>query len=112
MNLRELISEVKDYTLEAVPVPEWKTTVYLREITVAERVKLFAVLEGKSLTDTPLCAHVLLYALCDQDGKRVFTDDDYDVLASKNAKVIKRLGTRAAEMNGMLSDAVEDAKKN
>lgn len=112
MNLKELISGVKDYHLEAVAVPEWNTTVHLREVTVADRGKLFKLVDGKQMPDTELYAHVLLYCICDENGKRAFGDEDYDLLASKNAKVIRRLGTQAIELNLMTPDAVDDAKKN
>ena len=44
MNLRELIGGVKDYQVEAIGVPEWNTTVHLREITVADRPEVHGCL--------------------------------------------------------------------
>lgn len=111
MSLRDQISSVKDYKLEPVKVPEWDTTVYLREITVAERSKLLAKFETPR-TESDAYAHILLHSLCDENGTRVFSDDEFDTLASKNAKVIDRLSKQALKLNAINAEAVEDAKKN
>lgn len=111
MNLRELISGVKDYRLEAVEVPEWNTTVHLREITVSERDKLLGKFETP-MRETAAYAHILLHSLCDENGNRVFGDDEYETLASKNAKVIDRLAKQALKLNAINAEAVDDAKKN
>lgn len=111
MSLREQIASVKDYELEQVFVPEWNTDIYLRSITVGERVKLYTLLDDKT-TESRLSIWLVMFCLTEADGKRVFTEDDYDLIASKNAKVIDRLGKRAAELNMMMATAVEDSKKN
>lgn len=110
MNLRDTILASKG-ELHPVEVPEWGCTVFVREISVEERSRLFAKLEEKD-HEARLSVWVCLFTLADAEGNRLFTEDDYDALASKPAKVIDRLGRIAADRNLMQASAVEDAKKN
>lgn len=110
MSLREYIESAQDLNITAVVVPEWKTTAYLRELTVGERQKLFDLVDVNPAGR--LGVYVLLYTLCEKGGERVFGDEDYAVLASKNAKVVDRLGRLAMEHNAMLGGSVDTAKKN
>lgn len=111
MNLKEQIKNAQDCKVEKVHVPEWDATIHLKQISLGERVSLWTKLEEKG-HEARLTAHILLVCICDEHGKRVFTDDDYDILAAKNAKVVDRLGKQAGELNSMVSAAVDDAKKN
>lgn len=108
-NLRDLIQQARDVEVVPVDVPEWGCRVYLRQLSVRDRLALMQLVTDDNAGK--LSVYCLLYTLCDEAGTLVFGSDDYDTLAAKNAKVVDRLGRRAAEINHMTGDAVEAAKE-
>ena len=48
----------------------------------------------------------------DDNGKPLFTQDDIESLAEKNADIIDRLHSKCQEICGMAADSVEVAEKN
>jgi len=106
--LKQLIAAARDVEVTPVEVPEWGTVVHLKQLNVSERISLMdKVTESNT---GKLSVFTLLFTLCDQDGVLVFGADDYELLAAKNARVIDRLGHRAAELNRMVGDAIGEAK--
>jgi len=55
-------------------------------------------------------AKYLVRCLCDADGVRLFTDDEYLLLGQKPPKVINALHKKAQEVNGII--AGKPAEKN
>lgn len=110
MDLREIITQARDVEVVPVQVPEWGCTVHIRQLSVRDRIQLMQKVNDDEAGK--LSVYALLFTLCDEAGTLVFTPQDYDLLASKNARVIDRLGKQAAEINHMVGDAVDDAKKN
>lgn len=110
MNLKESIANANDGNLRAVEVPEWSTTVHIKELAVKDRLALMQQIDKAH--DGTFGVFVLLHTLADENGKLVFSEEDYDLLASRNAKVVDRLAKVAYEVNGMQAGALDDAKKN
>jgi hypothetical protein len=110
MNLKELILKSSDSKLEAVEVPEWSATVYLKPLTVETRAELFKKIDGAEKATVP--TWLVLYTLCNESGELVFSPEDYGLLAGKSAVVIDRLMKKACDMNGIGPDAIDEAKKN
>jgi hypothetical protein len=99
--------DIDDIELKSVDVPEWKTIVYVRTLTRAERHRMF-----KDNQDVDELLLLVLYACREADGSRAFKKEDLQRLSEKSGKVIERIGRAALDLNGIGSGAVDEAKKN
>lgn len=104
---REAILDLNDLKTCAVEVPEWQTTVYVRTLSVADVAAVRAHKDEVAATVALVCA-----ACCDEEGKRLFQDQDTDRLRNKSWSVIERIAMKAMLHNALTPDAVEEAKKN
>ena len=119
MSLRDSILGATDRKLKPVDVPEWGATVYLRELSAAQvaafKAKSIAAVDLKTneikdaATLTELEVSVCLWGICDEDGRRVFTDNDVKLLGEKSPIVISRLADEIIKMSGV-GRTVADAK--
>ncbi len=116
---REQILAAVDLKIEAVEVPEWDSTVYVRNLTGRARDKFEASryrLKDKSkeveVIHDNTRAQLLALTLCDEDGKLLFTDADVAALGEKNAAVLDRLFDVARRLSGMRPEDTEDRRKN
>jgi len=93
-------------------VPEWGCTVRLKAMTGEERDSFeSSILRDRSdpssgVDPRNFHAKFLVRILCDADGKRLFSDDDVELLSGKSASVLDRLYDVGASLAGLLpSDA-------
>lgn len=112
MSLRDRILNAKDRRVEAVFVPEWNVTVYLTEMTVGERSKMWEYVDTIKSSDPMLAPVMLMFTMCDENGERIFGNDDYQRVLNRCSNVVDRLGKRASDINNTVASAVDDAKKN
>lgn len=115
MSLKDTILAAQDMKREAVEVPEWACTVYVRCMSASERDSFeSAVYDAKSkgVTGENIRAKLLVRCLCDDNGARLFTDTDVASLGSKSAAVVDRLFDIAQRLNGIGAKDVEDLEKN
>lgn len=112
--LKDKIFKAQDTKLEAVEVPEWNCTLYVKTLSGAERSKLRQISDTltKSGRESEADTHLLILSACDEQGNKAFNDSDFAALNEKNASVITRVAMAAIRVNGLGADAVEDAKKN
>lgn len=68
-----------------------------RAEAAAKRLKLSAV------------ALYLAYAICDEDGKRIFADDQAGEIWSKPMRMLKPLMEGMREMNGVSADEIAES---
>lgn len=82
----------------AIDMSAWGGTVYLRPLTLAALRQATTAAEAVGLDDaTPM----LLARCCEQeDGSRLFEDDDALAIAEMSLKVIKPLVAAVNEING------------
>src|SRR4051812_3473909 len=101
MSLKDLIIGAADRPTELVPVPEWGTDVYVRVMSGEERDawERGAFDDGKG--SGGVRAKLLVRALCDEAGQRVFADDDAPALSQKSGVVLSRLYDAASRVNGI-----------
>ncbi|HWE95756.1 MAG TPA: hypothetical protein VG269_17460 [Tepidisphaeraceae bacterium] len=117
MNLRDIINNAVDCQREAVPVPEWDCTVYIRSVTAAEidswQCETYAV-NGSNVevNRKNIRARLLARCLVDEAGQRAFTDEQAEELGTKNNRVIERLYKIAEKLNAVTAKDVEDLAKN
>ncbi|MGH0031740.1 MAG: phage tail assembly chaperone [Myxococcota bacterium] len=118
----DAIKRAPDINFRDVPVPEWGGTVRIRSLTASDRAKFDAKLLtvrqqmriGQSVDDQELSiehhahqARVLLVtlSLCDENGSRIFTDEQTEIVGAKGSAAIARIYEAASELNGMSAKA-------
>jgi len=113
MDLKNHILSVADSPLEKIAVPEWDCAFYLRNMTGTERDswELASFRDGK-ISPEHFRAKLLVRCIADEQGKRVFTDEDAAALSGKSSQVLLRLYDVAARLNGIGVKAVDDLAKN
>ena len=82
-----VIDRVKNHfeTLKTITieVPEWKTTIYAKPLTLNEKRKLYRNLGSKGDDISLMMVEDIILKAEDKDGKKLFTSDDRDRLLNK-----------------------------
>jgi hypothetical protein len=115
MSLRDTILSAQDLKLVPVEVPEWKCTIYLKDMSGVERLTYEQSVYDKSGQVSNLDSFytkLLVKCIVDENYKRVFSDEEIPELSVKSARVLHRLWEQAMQINKLGDDNVEDAKKN
>lgn len=95
-----------DTKLNTVNVPEWGGEVCLKTLTGSERDSFEESYSGEKMKN--FRCRFLVLTLCDENGERLFADDEADVVGKKSSLVISRLFEKAWQLNAF-SDAAVDA---
>lgn len=110
---RQAILDAQDLKTVDVDVPEWGDTIRLRMLSAAER---FAVNEAGTVDGKFDAARyqtaVIAATAVNEDGTRLFEDQDAYALAAKSSGAIERIFAAAAKLNGMGPKSTDDAEKN
>jgi hypothetical protein len=118
---REQILAVKDLPLRQVTVEAWgpDATIWLRTMSAGERDRFFLLSRKSpdSLEPDPenFRARLLVYCICDDQGRRLFADDEIALLGEKCGEAINFLYAEAQALNAFSKpepEQVEDARKN
>ena len=111
MLTKDSILAVQDFTTKTVDVPEWGGSVLLRGLSSRDKDKFETELaETQDLNN--LRARLVVLSLVDENGERMFSDDEADSLGQKNALVIGRLFDEVRELSGMSDEALGIAEGN
>lgn len=104
--------------LEEVEVPEWGGSVYVGEMSAAERDRLeddtYDLDEKgqmRGLSMVGYRARVLALTLRDADGEQLFDYEDWRQIADKAARPVDKVFTVAAEKNGLSEEDIENTVK-
>jgi hypothetical protein len=101
-----------------VPVPEWGGTVRVRMMTGADRdaFELSMIVFNDDGSRKPnwgsYRARLVAFTLVDDQGNRMFAEDEIAHVAGKSAAVISRIFEAAEKLNGLGESAVGKAEKN
>lgn len=115
------ILEADDLPRKLVPVTEWGGEVYVRTLSGTERDAFEASLvkvvgKGKNRTTerdaTNFTAKLAALCICDEQGKRLFTNSQIVELGKKSSAALSRVVAVAMELNGVTDEAVESAEGN
>ncbi|MFI6560401.1 hypothetical protein [Streptomyces sp. NPDC050534] len=109
---RDGILAVDDIQIEKVPVPEWGDEAIIRGLTGDEldafqgSIREFRpTFDGKGmeavLIQEGMRAKLLVKCLIDENGDRLFTDQDASALGAKNGAVLDKLYDVAARLSGL-----------
>ncbi len=119
--LRNKIFAIQDLPTEKVIVPEWDDAViYVRAMSAKERDdwQFSRMVEdgenGKTMSMENLTASMLIKVLCsDKKGKkRIFKDEDAEMLGDMSAAALNRLSEAAKKLNGVSDEDQENMLKN
>ncbi len=113
---RANIDAAEKRTTELVDVPEWGGSVYVQSLNGDERDQFEESLMvttkrgSKTTRDVVLKgARAKLCALCivDEEGQRLYSDDDVAVLGRERAAALDRVFEVAQRLNGMSDEDLE-----
>jgi hypothetical protein len=114
---RDDILAAKDIDTREVDVPEWGGTVLVKALSGKERDAFessLRQLRGKEMVPNLANARAKLVArsVVDEDGARLFGDNEINALGDKCAAALDRLFEVASEMSGLNDDDVEKLSGN
>jgi hypothetical protein len=107
---KEAIMTTVSCKVQELEVPEWGGTVYLRQISGAERDAFEASVMGNKLNN--LRGRFAVLVLSDENGKRMFLDSEANSVGEKNGKALDRVFEAGRKFNGMTDDDVAELEKN
>lgn len=104
---------LNDATKELVPVPEWGCAVWVRGLSGTERDSYEQSLligrgRKRDLNWLNARAKLLVRAIIDEDGNRIFTDSQAAELGTKNSAALDRLFTVARRLSGLAEEDIEE----
>ena len=110
---RESILAVEDIKVEAVDVPEWGGTVLVKGMTGRERDLFESGIVQISGDDSKIDmrdvrAKLCAKSICDESGKRLFSEADVKELSKKSAKALQRVFEVAQRLSGISDDDVKE----
>lgn len=119
---REKILGAQDLKYDEVDVPEWGGKVRIRSLTATERAKFeehtYRVTQrvGAEGVNVEFFAHLVRLRLCvltivDENGNRMFADDEEDVLGQKSATGADRVFQASSKLSGLSAQAGIEAGK-
>lgn len=116
---RESILGAEDLPREKVLTPEWGagTFVYVGTMSGAERDSFEqTILEDKKADGKAKLVNVraklAVRVVQDEQGQRLFTDDDAEALGRKSAKVLDRIFDVGQRLNGIGAKDVKELEGN
>ena len=115
---KEEILNAQDLPREEVKVPEWGGSVFVLTLTGAQRDAFEQSIMEKKGSKTReanlrnIRAKLASMAICDEAGKRMFSDAEAEALGAKSAKALDRIFEAAQRLNGLSNEDVEDLAKN
>ena len=101
--------------VQELDVPELGGTVRIREMNGLERDELEAYFAtvGDTKSFRRYRALVVTLSLVDDEGERIFGDDDVDIVNTQIPwRALDRIKNAVVELNKMSSKAVEETEKN
>lgn len=114
MNLKDKILASFDCKGDAIEVPEWNTKVYIKQLSMGESIEFQSRLGGSDENDTTTTMrNMVAYVakcLCDEEGNRIFGDEDEYLLETRSSAVIQRLFGEAVKANSLNEDNDEIKK--
>jgi len=115
LNKDQILQAIDAKTIE-FDIPEWGGSILLRGMTGKARNDYEHWAAQQTQQKVPdyrgIRERLIISCAVDDNGKPLFTQDDIESLAEKNADIIDRLHSKCQEICGMAADSVEVAEKN
>lgn len=84
---------------------------HFKKLTVSEQGELSQKTNKDNVDNVTASLHMIAYSVCDENGKRLFSDKDIDELGKMNAETLTKLVDTISEINGF-DKTINDIKKN
>ncbi len=112
---RNDLLSLEDSEVIKVYIDDWDRNVYIRTVSGEERDRFTQETQNRQRTSTDLLnfrARFAVMVLCDADGKRLFTDQDVQLLGEKSAAALEQIFDAGLTLNKMGNTAVEEMAGN
>lgn len=110
---REAILGANDLKKELVKVPEWGGEVYISMMTGASRDAWEqSLIASKGANLENIRARLVSFTAVDENGKRIFSNDDAELLGQKSSNALERCAKVAQKINRLSENDLEDLVKN
>ncbi len=114
---RDEILQAQDLPTEDVPVLEWGGVCRVRGLTGAERdafEQSIVETRGKNtrMNLRNIRAKLVALTVVDEDGNRIFSDEDAEALGKKSAAALDRIFAVAQRLSGLRPEDVEELAGN
>lgn len=112
MDIREKILSTDDRNFEVVECPEWGVSVRVYSMSTRDKTRFLKALSATGELPDDYFAQLVYLCACGEDGIRLFTEKDIELLQEKSAIATKRVTDVAIAINGLAGDAAGQAEKN
>lgn len=114
---RDDILKARDIATELVKVPEWGGEVLVSGLSGSERdafEESILVMRQKKVTYDiqNIRAKLCSVGIKDEDGRRIFSDDDIEALGRKSAAALDRVFTAIQRLSALSSEDIDRLQKN
>jgi hypothetical protein len=114
---RDAILKAHDLPTEVVEIPEWNGSVIVRGLTGTERdafEQSIVEQRGKNtrMNLRNIRAKLVALTVVDEEGNRVFSDEDAEALGKKSAAALDRIFAIAQRLSGLRPEDVEELAGN
>ncbi len=108
----DAILAAEDFNYADVDCPEWGGAVRVRSLSGGQRSVITQRVQAKETDELEELLTVM--GVVDEDGNRIFTNKDIDLLKKKSNTPISRIAKKIMEISGIgnVDEAVNEAKKN
>lgn len=105
---REQILQSDDRPVERINVPEWGGEVCVRAMSGADRdaFESALIVNGRQ-TLVNVRARAAALCICDQDGQRLFSEEDVQALGQRSGAALDRIFQVVQRMNHLSAQDVE-----
>ncbi len=110
---RDAILSAVDLKKELVKVPEWGGEVYIGMMTGEARDAWEqSLIGGKGNNLENIRARLVAFTAVDEEGKRIFSNDDANALGQKSSTALERCVKVAQKLNRLTEQELDDLVKN
>lgn len=105
----------KNLPVERVELPELGGEIYVRTLTANERDEYEAQHVAKKEEGNQFenfRGRFAALVVCDEQGNRIFTDEEASLLGEQSAKILDRIFDVGQRLNGMAPEEKEKIKNN
>ena len=106
------IVSAQDKKMIDIDIPEWGGVAKLRVMTGTERDRFESEFVNGNKTVDMVRAKMVAKCLCDEQGNRLFTEQEIPQLGEKSAAVLDRLFAECMRLNRFTKDDVETLAGN
>lgn len=104
------ILALQDLRTKAVRVKAWDRIVRIRELDLDQGMQIFAkAVDNKVILSGEDIARVVAFGVIDENGERLFSDEDIPKLTSKSRNSMMFLYQEIMGLSGTVDDAVKNS---